>query len=395
MSKYYIIGLLCITVTVIITSCSTATNTEVNCPVIKLDYKDQSLSDIPKYKNITFVPLETRKGALIGNINKIVVSDNRYYVLDFFSAEAVFIYDLEGALINVIDSKGKGPGEYVGINDIGFDPFNLELIVVDSQLKKILKYNPDGDFISEIFFDFPSYNIGFVDKETYAFSTRIDKFQPGVKTIKHNGDNEHNVYFKVLEFSLSNWHYFPRYKTNQFYFENLKDTIWRLSKDKAEPYLIIDFDERKINTTELEDLKIWANQNGRVSRLPKNKSGKIDVFLETEKFIQFFCMNLKNRALVLINKESMEVLNIANGGDHKSNPLAQVIWSVHTVDNAGRFIGYISADRYIDLIQTDHFMDLADKGVVHVSGNGYPDQKDVNINSNPVIAVMELDSSIY
>lgn len=360
-------------------------------PVIKLDYHNPALSSPPEYKKIRFIPLETRNDVLIGDIDKIVVSENRFYVLDAFKAEGAFIYNWDGKLINKIKSKGKGPGEYTFIAGLAFDPYNNELVLVDCSQKKVIRYDQDGNYLSEQFFEFRPQSIGFIDKNTYVTETG-DLGEPIIITFEHDGKNKKKVHNLIFGLNLSRFHYLPRYNNNQYYFENLKDTIWKVEKEKLTPYLIIDFNEREIDKEGIEKLRGWANENHNIPFLPKTRSGQIDLFLETERYIQFFCMNLKDRAYVLIDKRNREVKTFANGGEHKKNPMSQVIWSAQAVDEAGRFIGYISADRYLTLVETDVFQKLADSGVIISEKKGFLNQGQVAIDSNPVIAVMEIDT---
>jgi hypothetical protein len=331
--------------------------------IVKLDYHNSALSSIPEFSKIRFIPLETMDGAYIGAIDKIVVTENRFYVLDAFSAEGVFIYNWDGTLVNKIKSKGKGPREYGNISGLEFDPYNNELVLVDVRLKKVIRYDIDGNYLSENFFEFGPRSIGFIDKNTYVIETG-DHGSPFVITCDHDGKNKIKVHDQIFGLIMSSFHCFPKYKNNQYYFDFLKDTIWKVEQDKLLPFLIVDFNERAIDKEGIEKLRVWANQNKRVPLLPKSKSGQIDLFLETDRYIQFFCKNLKDRAYVLIEKRNMEVKTIANGGEHIKNPMSQVIWSVQAVDEAGRFIGYITADRYQNLVETEVFQKLADSGVI-------------------------------
>ncbi len=362
--------------------------------VIKLDYHNPALSSIPEFSKIRFIPLETSNDVLIGAINKIVVTKNRFYIVDAFSAECVFIFNLEGKLISKIKAKGKGPGEYTYIAGFAYDPYNNELVLVDCFLKKVIRYDLDGNYLSEQFYEFRPQSIGFIDKNTYVIETG-DQGVPFLITSEHDGKNEVKVHYEVFGLNISSFQYFPRYKNNQYYFENLKDTIWKVDKKKLTPYLIIDFNERAIDKEGIEKLRVWANQNNWIPFLPKTKSGQIDLFLETDKYIQFFCRNLKDRAYVLIDKRNMAVKTIANGGEHKKNPMSQVIWSAQAVDEAGRFIGYITADRYLNLEVSEIFQKLSNSGVIIKETKGFPNQGIVAIDSNPVIAVMEIDTLKY
>jgi hypothetical protein len=72
--------------------------------------------------------------------------------------------------------------------------------------------------------------------------------------------------------------------------------------------------------------------------------------------------------------------------------MSQVIWSAQAVDEAGRFIGYIPADRYVTLIESEIYQKFAGSGAIIVENKGFPNQGQVAIDSNPLLAVMEIDT---
>ena len=49
-------------------------------------------------------------------MDKVLVYDNKIYILDAFVAEKVFIFDKRGVLLKTIDNKGQGPDEYAGLS---------------------------------------------------------------------------------------------------------------------------------------------------------------------------------------------------------------------------------------------------------------------------------------
>lgn len=105
------------------------------------DFVEDFVSDV------YFLQLSSRE--LIGEINSIFFYDNKIYILDKYLAKKVFIFDMEGGLIKIIDSQGGGPGEYLGLGDISIDEYKNELIVSDCLYPKFLHYNLSGDFICE------------------------------------------------------------------------------------------------------------------------------------------------------------------------------------------------------------------------------------------------------
>lgn len=97
---------------------------------------------------------------LIGNITKLQIFEDRIYVLDRFSAKKVFIFDMQGKLLKVIDDQGGGPKEYCQLGDMYINEDTRELIIADLR-GKYVHYNLNGEWlrstsvISESYYDYP------------------------------------------------------------------------------------------------------------------------------------------------------------------------------------------------------------------------------------------------
>ena len=71
--------------------------------------------------DVAYVPLETNEQSLIGNISKIICQGNKFYVLDKFQAQGVFVFSKEGKFLSAIKKPGQGPGEYIELADMDVD----------------------------------------------------------------------------------------------------------------------------------------------------------------------------------------------------------------------------------------------------------------------------------
>lgn len=65
-----------------------------------------------------YIALETLPNAIIGNVDKLKVFDDKLFVL---SENQVFVYDFSGNFLFKIDESSRGPGEYLKINNISLD----------------------------------------------------------------------------------------------------------------------------------------------------------------------------------------------------------------------------------------------------------------------------------
>ncbi|MDR3062443.1 MAG: 6-bladed beta-propeller, partial [Dysgonamonadaceae bacterium] len=137
--------------------------------IIIIDPIDENVvlkySDI--YEDIQYVKLETRSDNLIGRIDKIITTDDKFIILDIAIARKVFIFDRSGKFLNIIGKNGEGPGEYDSPNDIAYDEYNDELLVWCHNKKTIMKFRLDGTFVKGIKIDWWASSIYVVGENLY------------------------------------------------------------------------------------------------------------------------------------------------------------------------------------------------------------------------------------
>lgn len=100
-----------------------------------------------KEKHPEIIVLEEDDKTLFVDIDRVVESNGFYYLLDSYSARTVVSFNNEGKPYTKYGSVGQGPGEYTFPWDI--DILNDTVFILDSNLKKIIKYNHNGEYISE------------------------------------------------------------------------------------------------------------------------------------------------------------------------------------------------------------------------------------------------------
>lgn len=98
-----------------------------------------------------YVYLESNE--LIGDIDELVIFKDQIYILDNSVKERIFIFDLTGKLIKIINDQGRGPREYLGLSHISIDSLNNELLANDRLRSGIFHYTLNGDYITKT----PSY----------------------------------------------------------------------------------------------------------------------------------------------------------------------------------------------------------------------------------------------
>src|SRR5690606_37532561 len=65
----------------------------------------------------------------------------------------VFVFDKMGSFINHIHRVGEGPGEYKNIENVFWNSFSNELVLIPMDYRKKLYFDWDGSFLREQFYE--------------------------------------------------------------------------------------------------------------------------------------------------------------------------------------------------------------------------------------------------
>lgn len=89
-----------------------------------------------------FVPLQTTPNNVFYYIERLIVTDDRVFLMD--RNGRVLIFDSNGKFINQL-KRGQGPGEINYNDDISYDENSKKLVVVQTDM--LLFYDKDGNYI--------------------------------------------------------------------------------------------------------------------------------------------------------------------------------------------------------------------------------------------------------
>lgn len=121
---------------------------------IKLDDSSSMfLSDF--FESIDYVLLEESESCPLANPYKILFSGDKIFVLDN-TLDNLHVFDINGHLLFILKSMGKGPNEFSHIRD--FMVRGDSIVIKDDVLKKIIFYDIQGNFIGERKFQLNSYH---------------------------------------------------------------------------------------------------------------------------------------------------------------------------------------------------------------------------------------------
>lgn len=102
--------------------------------------KPYKLSDV--MNEFQLIPLETNDSCLIGECTKISIVNDLIYVLDAKSNQ-LLCFDKQGRYIKKIGEIGRGPNEYLLLDDYCFLK-NGNVMVLDTYPNKLIEYNAQG-----------------------------------------------------------------------------------------------------------------------------------------------------------------------------------------------------------------------------------------------------------
>ena len=129
--------------------------------------KNVSVSSL--FSNIRFLPLETKRSSLIGEADKIRIMNNKIYLLDRYSATALFIFNVtNGEFEFKIEAKGVGPGEFSQIDDFSIDR-NSNHIYILANARNVYKYDSHGKLIEKYDLGFPAHRFSIVNNNSFVF----------------------------------------------------------------------------------------------------------------------------------------------------------------------------------------------------------------------------------
>ena len=95
---------------------------------------------------VKYVKLEFTDKSIIGQIDKVVIYEERIYILDT-QTSSLFVFDMEGRYLHKIARIGQGPGEYTALHFFDIDRENRHIVLTDLQTSWIMRYDLNGNFL--------------------------------------------------------------------------------------------------------------------------------------------------------------------------------------------------------------------------------------------------------
>ena len=208
-------------------------------------------------------PLETSTDFLLSHV--IFIDANMAELVLNDKNGVYFVDKNSGRMLSKVDRKGNGPGEYTQIFDVNIDS-DGNVVIFDSGKKTRISYTREGDFLTSMQKD----SIGLVrqlDNNEY-----IVNYTPNVKSAYSIGiyDNDWNLLRQgvlndtVTEYRMLYYDALEKYNGKYFYRQSpLGDTIYRLTREMDEPYIIINKGHYKTPANIYNDLNVLNRESSK------------------------------------------------------------------------------------------------------------------------------------
>lgn len=261
--------------------------------VQSISYQDFS----NKISDVKYIALKTPDP--IGIIEKIIIYNNKIYVLDIRKAERIFIFDMEGNLLKIIADKGRGPREYLGLEDMNIDRERNELVINDRLLGGLLHFTLDGEFIRK------SKSCPKSD-----FAIRNGRVLSHLTKFVATGSDYNVALSEDDSIFCKGFTYYPiqnHLPSTKMFFYNYKDDLMCLPPFSDTIYKFISDSEYKVKYIINHEKSIWKYRNKQLSGKEYNDmlatlnySRLYDRFIELPDYI-FLSLVKKDGKEVIIN----------------------------------------------------------------------------------------------
>jgi hypothetical protein len=221
----------------------------------KIKYQDSEL-----IKDYYCVPLETSvMFNLIGKIDKIVFHKDKIFVLDRKISKSLFIFSQKGKFIKKINNIGDGPGEFKEPQDFIINAELNQIIIYCNQIRKLLFFDLDGNYLSEISVGLNFTSIAMFNNKYYIFTHSVYNFREtygeipydlivldkDAKIIDKQFPNDAELGKGIVVITHNS--YFTKTNDSLYLSWVLNNTIYKISENnKAVPYCYFDFGKHNI-----------------------------------------------------------------------------------------------------------------------------------------------------
>lgn len=228
----------------IICGCSQSTaNTALDSIPVEFSSSDKAFSDALKEIDLTILDEST---CLLGSALSMYSAGENYILVDKMNGR-ISRFSGEGNFLNEIGRKGNGPQEYLDMTNV---QVSSDTLVVFSYPDKILRYNVNGDFISEN----RSVQLGqssFIGKNGSVFTYHGYSTLTPYRLVAYDSDNTETGYLpydcKVLTLTLGN-DMFCSCGDEIYMLDSYSPSVYKIDDEGCTEFISFDFGKYSIKS---------------------------------------------------------------------------------------------------------------------------------------------------
>ena len=356
--------------------CSAITVSCTNEPILRVISVNPESDDAEKImKEITVVSiLQLDNSVPIGQIRKMQKNDNSYYILNK-STEEILCFNESGGVSFVISDKGRGPREYLAIDNFFVDQSDNTIVVLTTN--KILRYSAqDGSLISVKDVSYLFINDGIMlDSKTEALYTMGSEYNLTITDKSNDVIKYHIPFLEGRDLAFTNKAFAAQSDNNILFCHGMNDTIYSIkSIDMVSPYCYVDFGSYKI------DPNLYLEENGesKIQSIYESRevAVKLDDISASNNFISFsYWLMPPNSTDININHV---MYNISKGASYNMKSNSCYLFPISDVTKDGVFISVVHPVSIIG-----HEFNLEDV-------NKFISDNNIKDDNNPLIIIWKL-----
>lgn len=114
-----------------------------------VDDKATEVETVTLFSDFQYISLETNRESLFGKTSKLARYNKKFFLLDKSKRKKVFVFSEEGDFLYTVGRIGKGPEEYMHIEDFAVNKKNGNVIIL-SFPSTLMIYNSEGAFLKRV-----------------------------------------------------------------------------------------------------------------------------------------------------------------------------------------------------------------------------------------------------
>jgi hypothetical protein len=246
-------------------------------------------------EDVRYIPLVSKEP--IGELKKILIHKERIYVLDAYVAQKVFIFNMKGEIIKVIDSRGGGPKEYAGLMDMSISLEDDYLVINDRLMPNILYFTLDGEFVKKIR-SIPNSSLETVNGKVLNQLNTGQSFDDDVNYMLVVTDGDSIIrkgfpHYPIQYNAVFDYPFYRNYRNELLFCPFYCDTVYQIINDRAYTVRYVVKHKKSFWERYNEKFDYFADDERRLM-IKEDYTILSRPFLETERFV-YYLMQAKKK----------------------------------------------------------------------------------------------------